>query len=126
MPNVFLLNDFSQLDAHSCLPWDPLAAPFTPPSPSSQYLFHLWFHEIPQTGHKTLTDVSLHTPPPHTHIHTRAPPLLLTHPPLSPSWQRQAGEGTAPFLGTKKQLIYVYETSCLGRPSHCVCGSLPV
>lgn len=39
-------------------------------------------------------------------------------------WQQHTGKDAAPpFLGTKKQLIYVSETGCLERPSYCVCGS---
>lgn len=62
----------------------------------------------------------------YTHTHQSSSPVVFPPSGLSPSWQKQAGEDTAPFLGTKKQLIYVYETGCLGRPFLCVCGSLPV
>lgn len=75
MPNVFPLNDFSHTNAHSCLPWDLLMAPFTSISPSPQNLFHLSLHEIPQTGHQTLV-MCFFSSLTHTYIHTRAPPQL--------------------------------------------------
>ena len=77
----------------------------------------------PKTGHQTLL---LMFPSPQKHTHTHS--CSLSQIPWA-DWplQEKAGESTAPpFLGTKKQLIYVSETRCLGRPSLCVCGSPPV
>ena len=81
----------------------------------------------PKTGRRP----SWCCPPPPPHTHTRpqsSSSSSFAHIPwANHPWQQRAGKGAAPpFLGTKKQLIYVSETGCLGRPSYCVCGSLSV
>lgn len=120
MPGVFPLNDFSQPNAHGRLPQDLLTAPFTPPPPSlsPHHLFHLRLYATPQNR-------LMQPPPPRTRPQSSSFPVHI--PWADRPWQQHAGKGAAPpFLGTKKQLIYVSETGCLGRPSFCICGSLSV
>lgn len=120
MPGVFPLNDFSQPNAHGRLPRDLLTASFTPPSLSPHHLFHLRLYATPQTWPPPPPDVA---PPSCTRPRSSYFPV---HVPWAVRpWQQHAGKGAAPpFLGTKKQLIYVSETGCRERPSYCVCGSL--
>lgn len=58
MPGVFPLNDFSQPNAHGCLPRDLLTAPFTPPSLSPHHLFNLRLYATPQNRTSSTPDIS--------------------------------------------------------------------
>lgn len=129
MPDVFSLNDFSQPNAHSCLLWDLLAAPFTPPLLSSLvYLFYLRLHAIHRTRPPNPIDVHpfLQKKGGGTTYKHQSSASLAHFPWVVRPWQNRQVKALLPFLCTKKQLIYVSETGCSGRPSHCICGSFPV
>lgn len=119
MPGVFPLNDFSQPNAHGRLPQDLLTAPFTPPP------LAITPPPIPPQALCDTPKQADAAPPPRTRPQSSSFPVHI--PWADRPWQQHAGKGAAPpFLGTKKQLIYVSETGCLGRPSFCICGSLSV
>lgn len=131
MPDVFSLNDFSQPNAHSCLLWDLLAAPFTPPSLSSPvYRLYLSLRTMSKADHQ----IRLMSPLPKekkwiqkNKKNIQTPGLLLSCTPLGcQSLAELAGEGTASISVYNKAINLCLHKGSSGRPSHCVCGSFPV